>query len=84
MKYPTFSVDMKGTCEYCGAEDEELCVIPGYLSVCRFCFENEMTLCDVCGQLWAPDAVEFTDLPDGKIVCEYCLEEVDIDDSAQN
>lgn len=77
MEYPKFHADGRGKCEICGEEDVEVCVIPEYISVCRSCFENDMTLCEVCGQLWEDGAVDFTELPDGRLACEYCTEDME-------
>lgn len=84
MEYPKFQAHDKGKCELCGDEDVDLCIIPDYISVCQHCFENEMTMCDVCGQLWADAYVEFTELPDGRLACESCMEDMETDDEDED
>ena len=75
MEWPNFVAHYRGQCEYCRTENVDLCVIPDYMAVCQDCFENEMCQCDVCGRLLAPE-FGFEELPDGRMVCEDCMDEM--------
>ena len=83
-EWPEFTVQEHGKCELCGEEDVDLCCIPDYMWVCQDCFDNDFTMCDVCGQLWVDGAIEFTYLDDGRCVCEYCMEDLDEEDDAED
>jgi hypothetical protein len=76
-KYPDFEVHGIGECENCHKEDVEICIIPDYMNLCKSCFEDETTLCSVCGQLWISDAIDFYEDEDGNPICEYCYEDTD-------
>ena len=80
-EWPEFTVWGHGKCEACGAEDVDLHCIPEDYLVCKDCFDNDFTMCDVCGELWRDDVMEFTYLDDGRCVCEYCMEDLDEEDN---
>ena len=45
--------------------------------LCDKCAEDlDYIQCDVCGEFFRADFVEFTELPDGRTVCEYCAEDL--------
>lgn len=73
-EYPSFVVQGHGECEYCGSKDVDLYCIQDYMWLCQDCLENEVTLCEECGELWISDAVEFYEAKDGRLVCEYCAD----------
>lgn len=75
-EFLTFRADDHGTCERCSESDTDLCMIPGFGGVCRDCLE-EMEICDVCGEIYDSMSVEFTELDDGRYVCEWCMEDLD-------
>ena len=77
---PDFIAHLHGQCDNCGDEDVDLFCVPGYMNLCQYCLENEADICDECGQIWLSDAVEFTETEDGRMVCEYCMEEADEDE----
>lgn len=64
-----------GVCADCGKECE-LWMIRDDLWLCDECTESDgWEQCDICEDFYTYDAVEFTDLPDGRHVCEYCMED---------
>ena len=38
------------------------------------------TQCDICGEYWGDGYVEFTVTADDKLVCEYCMEDTDVEE----
>ena len=74
---PDFVAHMNGKCDLCGEENADLYCIDGYMNLCRHCFENEVDICDECGQIWVSNEVEFTETDDGRMICEYCMEELE-------
>lgn len=71
---PKFIAQMNGKCEICGDADVDLYCIPDYMNVCKSCLENEMDICDECGQIYVTGSVEFTETDDGQMICEWCME----------
>lgn len=71
--FPDFVAHMHGECEYCHEEDVDLFQIPDYLAVCEDCLNNNMEMCDVCGEIYGVDSIEWTYTDDQRI-CEYCME----------
>ncbi len=80
---PEFEAQDHGTCELCCEEDVDLYIIPGYLSVCQSCLENEVDVCDGCGSIWVSDAIEWTYTDDGRMLCENCAEEESTNDDPE-
>lgn len=76
-EYPVFVEHMTGKCDLCGEENVGLCIIPGYMNLCRSCVENELTLCDECGEVYVDGSIEFTYTKDGRCICEYCMEDIE-------
>lgn len=65
-----------GECSNCRSQNVEVCTIPEDTALCRHCWENETTVCGVCGQMWLSDAIEFFyDEDSDTLVCQYCHEE---------
>lgn len=75
-KFPEFKAQIHGDCIRCSEKDVDLFVIPDLGGVCKDCLENDMDVCDVCGIIYDCMETEFTELDDGRTVCEWCLEEV--------
>lgn len=69
-----------GTCTDCGKENCDLIVLDDVVRVCEECLESNYTQCDVCGEYWADGYVEFTVTDDDKLVCEYCMEDMEDED----
>ena len=66
----------RGTCTECGRR-RMVWLINEETKLCNECVDLlDYIKCDECGEFFPYDTVEFTDLPDGRTVCEYCLEGV--------
>ena len=66
-----------GVCPECG-EEKMLWLIREDIILCDDCAsELDWEKCDICGDFYMWDAVDFTELPDGRNVCEYCMEDID-------
>ena len=66
-----------GTCTDCGKENCKLIVLDDVVRVCEECLETNYTQCDVCGEYWNDAYVEFTVTDDDRLVCEYCMEDME-------
>ena len=44
--------------------------------LCQECTDDLCDFCDVCEEYWIKDGTEFTDLPDGRHVCQWCMEDI--------
>lgn len=64
----------KGKCTCCEQEGT-LNMISDDVWLCQECTDAMCTRCDVCEEYWLSGGVEFTDLPDGRHVCQYCMED---------
>lgn len=67
----------KGTCTMCGKKDCNLTIVDEAAHVCEECLGNEYIFCDECHEYWLCDAVEYSELEDGRTVCEYCAEDIE-------
>ena len=67
----------KDTCTTCGAEDVLCTFIDDVDRVCDTCLDNDFQFCDICEEYWSTDAVEFTELNDGRMACENCAEDLE-------
>ena len=68
------------TCTECGKECE-VWMVRDEIWLCDECIDlYGWEQCDICEDFYVYDAVEFTDLPDGRHVCEYCMEDIDLED----
>lgn len=64
-------------CTECGKETK-VWMIRDEIWLCDDCVEEQgWVQCDICGDFYVDGEVEFTDLPDGRTVCEYCMEDLD-------
>lgn len=70
----------EGTCTLCGAENTEVTIINDFEHVCQTCLDNDYFYCEECDDYWACDAVEEVELEDGRVVCEYCAEDMEEDE----
>ena len=62
-------------CPECG-KITDILYISDDIRMCEDCAANwDFEFCDVCEEYYA--GIEFTDLPDGRHVCEYCMEDLD-------
>lgn len=77
-EWPDFVAWNRGTCDCCYEEDVDVCGLGEDYFVCENCWYNELQLCDECGELWDPSAVDFI-LVDGRMICEHCAENINID-----
>ena len=68
-----------GTCTDCGKENCSLIVIDEVDMLCEECLDSAYTKCDICGEYWPDDVVEFSLTDDDRLVCEYCMEDIDED-----
>lgn len=63
-------------CTECGKR-KKVWLIREDVRLCDDCVEeSDWWKCDVCGDFYIWDAVEWTDLPDGRTACEYCMEDI--------
>ena len=69
-----------GTCTDCGKENSNLIVLDDVGRLCEECLDSNYTKCDICGEYWGDGYVEFTVTDDDKLVCEYCMEDMDEED----
>lgn len=66
----------RGTCMDCG-EEKMVWIINEVTTLCEDCAaDRDLERCDICEEWYPYDQVEFTELPDGRNVCEYCMEDV--------
>lgn len=66
-----------GVCPECGKE-KKLWLIREDVILCDECADGlDWTQCSICGDFYPWDVIEFTELPDGRNVCEYCMEDID-------
>ena len=64
-----------GTCTECG-EEAELWLIRDDVRLCDdWTEEGNWIQCSRCGDVYVDGEVEFTELPEGRSVCEYCMED---------
>lgn len=68
-----------GTCTDCGKENCRLTVLDDVVMVCDECLNTDYTQCDICGEYWNDTYVEFTFTEDERIICAYCMEDLDDD-----
>ena len=62
-------------CTECG-EKKMVWLIREDVKLCDECADFlDWIQCDVCGDFYPYDSVEFTELEDGREVCEYCMED---------
>ena len=66
-----------GTCTDCGKENCNLIILDEVDQLCQECLDSVYTQCDICGEYWPDGVVEFTLTDDEKMVCEYCMEDMD-------
>ena len=66
----------KGKCTCCEQEGT-LNMISDDVWLCQECTDAMCTRCDVCEEYWLSGGIEFTVLPDGRHVCQYCMEDLD-------
>ena len=68
-----------GTCTDCGKENAALIILDNVDWICEECLDSVYTQCDICGEYWPDGVIEFT-YTDDKIICEYCMEDIDEED----
>ncbi len=62
-------------CTECG-EETEVWIIDDETRLCKDCLNDlDYVQCDICQEYWMYDAIAFTELPDGRTVCQYCMED---------
>lgn len=66
-----------GTCTDCGKENSNLIILDDVDQLCEECLDSSYTQCDVCGEYWNDSYVEFFYPDDERIVCEYCMEDME-------
>lgn len=64
----------------CGRDNCKLTALDDIDQVCDECLESFFQQCDVCGEYYATDSVDFFCHKDGRIICEYCKEDFDDDE----
>lgn len=66
----------RGNCTECGKKTT-VWIVNDLQTLCEDCIDFlDYTQCDICGDFFPEDDVEFTELPDGRMVCEYCMEDL--------
>ena len=73
-----YSKRTHGTCTCCGESGLDLIILNDDDHICMECLESAYQKCDVCGEYWPMEMVDFIG---EKAVCSYCAEEMDEDDS---
>lgn len=64
-------------CTECG-EKKMVWLIREDVRLCDECADFlDWIRCDICGDFYPYDSVEFTELEDGREVCEYCMEDLE-------
>lgn len=64
-----------GICTECGKKTM-VWLVNDEQRLCDECIDFlDFTQCAICGDFYPEDDVEFTELPDGREVCEYCMED---------
>ena len=71
-----YSKRTHGTCTCCGESDLDLIILNDDDHICMECLESAYQKCDVCGEYWPMEMVDFIG---EKAVCSYCAEEMDED-----
>ena len=64
-----------GCCTVCGNEDTKVKMVDEATWVCEECLERDYFYCDGCEQFWECDALEHEETEDGRMLCQYCLED---------
>ena len=65
----------RGTCPECGKR-RMLWLIRDDVKMCSECADFwDWIQCDLCGDFYPFGDVSFTELPDGRTACEYCMGE---------
>ena len=66
-----------GICPECG-EEKELWLIREDVILCDECADSlDWIQCDICEDFYPYGVVDFTELDDGRYVCEYCMEDIE-------
>lgn len=66
-----------GKCSKCGRK-KTVWQIREDLVLCERCADKlDWVQCDICKDFFPFGDVEFTELPDGRTVCEYCAEDLE-------
>ena len=67
----------EGTCQECG-EEKMVYLIREDVILCEECADElDWIQCEICGDFYPYGDVEFTELDDGRTVCEYCMEDLE-------
>ena len=77
---PDFVADSVGECEGCYEPDVALCTVPGYLRLCQRCYDDELTVCQHCGDSYLYDAIAWQVDGEDNYICEYCAEELEAEE----
>lgn len=73
-----------GTCPRCGQATTIYCIDEG-LDLCEDCaMADGWEQCSICGDFYPTYLVDFTLLDDDRIVCEYCLEDVEEEEDEED
>lgn len=75
-----YSKRTHGTCTFCGESDRDLIILNDLDYFCMECLEAYYTKCDVCGEYWP---VEMVDYVGEKAVCSYCAEEMEDENDSE-
>lgn len=69
-----------GDCTRCGASEVNVTIINDEDRVCDSCLEEAYLMCDECEEYYEEGSVEFYDEEDGRILCEFCHENLEDDE----
>lgn len=79
-EHPEFEVTGFGNCDNCFTEKVDLCHHAG-IGLCKYCWENEATICNICGEVYVSDSIDFHyDEENDILICEYCHEDMQEDE----
>jgi hypothetical protein len=73
---------IKGTCTECGKNNCIITILDEVDQLCDECLDSSYTQCDVCGEYY-PDDLDWFCLKDGRLACEYCIEDFAEEDIAE-
>lgn len=76
--YKPFMAESVGKCSNCHRDNVDINISFLETAICKYCWENEVTRCNVCGEYYISDYIEFVyDEENDILMCEYCAEDIE-------